>query len=119
VEAEFEASVGEPIPYAARRLRTALFEAAEERLGLTVTEVDLRVTGLLGEAGRTGAAGGFDDVREGDVREKADPTGPPGRQDSPEAAAARAAAAVRGRWLWRCVRPWRTRSRVRMDGSLR
>ncbi|MCX5202043.1 nucleopolyhedrovirus P10 family protein [Streptomyces sp. NBC_00237] len=96
VEAEFEAALGEPVPYAARRLRTALFEAAEERLGLAVTEVDLRVTGLLGEAGRAGAPGAPGDVPEEDVREKADPAGPPGRHDSPEAAAERAAAAVPG-----------------------
>ncbi|MBE4736284.1 nucleopolyhedrovirus P10 family protein [Streptomyces caniscabiei] len=37
----------EPLPATAARLRTALFTAARERLGLTVTEVDLRVTRLL------------------------------------------------------------------------
>ncbi|MEU8888419.1 nucleopolyhedrovirus P10 family protein [Streptomyces sp. NPDC048442] len=91
IEAEFEASPREPIPYAANRLRSALFTAAEDRLGLAVAEVDLRVTGLLGEA-------------LGGVREKPDPTDPPGRQPagtpgndtSPEALAARAATAVPG-----------------------
>ncbi|WP_189219814.1 MULTISPECIES: nucleopolyhedrovirus P10 family protein [Streptomyces] len=53
VDAEFRAVAGplapaaEPLPAAASRLRTALAQAAAERLGLTVTEVDLRVTGLL------------------------------------------------------------------------
>ncbi|MFI0979031.1 nucleopolyhedrovirus P10 family protein [Streptomyces sp. NPDC021093] len=96
IEAEFEASPREPIPYAADRLRSALFSAAEDRLGLTVTEVDLRVTGLLGESPKAPR----------DVREKPDPTDPPGRQrqrddapgngGSPEAVAARAATAVPG-----------------------
>lgn len=37
----------EPFPATATRLRAALATAATERLGLTVTEIDLRVTGLL------------------------------------------------------------------------
>ncbi|MGW7416317.1 nucleopolyhedrovirus P10 family protein [Streptomyces sp. NPDC054863] len=72
IEAEFEASPLEPIPYAADRLRSALFTAAEHHLGLAVTEVDLRVTGLLGEAP--------DDATERDGAERPDPAGPPGRQ---------------------------------------
>ncbi|QFZ77112.1 nucleopolyhedrovirus P10 family protein [Streptomyces fagopyri] len=53
VTGEFAASAdpsapgGEPLPAAAARLRSALAAAATERLGLMVTEVDLRVTGLL------------------------------------------------------------------------
>lgn len=41
------APAAEPLPATAARLRAALAAAAGERLGLTVTEVDLRVTGLL------------------------------------------------------------------------
>ncbi|MET8410455.1 nucleopolyhedrovirus P10 family protein [Streptomyces sp. NPDC005195] len=53
VTGEFAASAdpsargGEPLPTAAARLRSALATAATERLGLMVTEVDLRVTELL------------------------------------------------------------------------
>ncbi|MGQ4385329.1 nucleopolyhedrovirus P10 family protein [Streptomyces sp. SAS_270] len=53
VGAEFAASAdptaagAEPLPATAARLRAALAAAATERLGLTVTDVDLGVTGLL------------------------------------------------------------------------
>ncbi|MET9126574.1 nucleopolyhedrovirus P10 family protein [Streptomyces sp. NPDC004528] len=53
VTGEFAASAdpsapgGEPLPAVAARLRSALGTAATERLGLMVTEVDLRVTALL------------------------------------------------------------------------
>ncbi|MGW8061360.1 nucleopolyhedrovirus P10 family protein [Streptomyces ziwulingensis] len=50
VTADFAATVGsaaaEPLPRTADRLRTAL-AAATQRLGLTVTDVDLRATALL------------------------------------------------------------------------
>ncbi|GGZ91294.1 hypothetical protein GCM10010329_09490 [Streptomyces spiroverticillatus] len=95
VEAEFEASAAQPIPDTARRLRSALTDAARQRLGLAVTDVDLRVTGLLGEAGRGSAPdapGNVTDVRE----EKAAPAAPPGLPGSPEASAAHAATAVPG-----------------------
>jgi hypothetical protein len=48
VTAEFAATADEPLPTTAALLRTAL-AAATQRLGLTVTEVDLRVTSLLDE----------------------------------------------------------------------
>ncbi|MEV6757937.1 nucleopolyhedrovirus P10 family protein [Streptomyces sp. NPDC051214] len=47
ITAEFAAEPSEPLPEAADRLRTALFTAAGERLGLVVAEVDLSVTTLL------------------------------------------------------------------------
>ncbi|CAL9386465.1 hypothetical protein [Streptomyces atacamensis] len=47
ITAEFEAGTEEPLPAAAGRLRAALAEAAERRLGLVVAAVDLRITGLL------------------------------------------------------------------------
>ncbi|MET9431472.1 MULTISPECIES: hypothetical protein [unclassified Streptomyces] len=49
ITAEFAATggAGVPLPELASGLRTALFAACEERLGLVVTEVDLRVTALL------------------------------------------------------------------------
>ncbi|MET9800061.1 hypothetical protein [Streptomyces sp. NPDC006368] len=51
VEAEFAATSGDvPLPDLAARLRAALLAAAEDRLGLEVTEVDLRVTALLDTA---------------------------------------------------------------------
>jgi hypothetical protein len=50
VTADFAASAAEPLPAAAARLRAALAEAATQRIGLTVTEVDLRATELLDAA---------------------------------------------------------------------
>jgi hypothetical protein len=47
IGAEFEAGTEEPLPATAERLRAALAEAAENRLGLVVAAVDLTVTGLL------------------------------------------------------------------------
>ncbi|MFE4669137.1 nucleopolyhedrovirus P10 family protein [Streptomyces sp. NPDC056716] len=47
VSADFSATGAEPLPVSAGRLRGALARAASKRLGLTVTEVDLRVTALL------------------------------------------------------------------------
>jgi hypothetical protein len=53
VTAEFAATADEPLPITAALLRGAL-AAATERLGLTVTEVDLRVTSLLDETPEAG-----------------------------------------------------------------
>lgn len=104
ISAEFQAAATEPLAAAADRLRGALGSAAAERLGLVVTEVDLRVTGLLeGDAG-PGVAGG---AAPGDAA-PADPPSddgdlvdvPPGHGDEPsaddEARVARAALAVPG-----------------------
>ncbi|MEV7339951.1 nucleopolyhedrovirus P10 family protein [Streptomyces sp. NPDC093544] len=91
VSAEFTASADltapgvEPLPAMGARLRQALATAATERLGLTVTEVDLRVTGLLEEGDQKPAA-----VRPDDVRPAAVPTG------TDEAPAAMAALSVPG-----------------------
>ncbi|TXS45587.1 nucleopolyhedrovirus P10 family protein [Streptomyces sp. uw30] len=49
VTADFAATAAEPLPATADRLRALLAAAATERLGLEVTEVDLRVTALLDE----------------------------------------------------------------------
>lgn len=49
VTADFAATATEPLPTTAERLRGLLTAAATQRLGLTVTEVDLRVTALLDE----------------------------------------------------------------------
>ncbi|WP_328428643.1 nucleopolyhedrovirus P10 family protein [Streptomyces sp. NBC_00443] len=49
VTADFAATAAEALPTTADRLRELLAGAAAERLGLTVTEVDLRVTALLDE----------------------------------------------------------------------
>ncbi|MFJ4834063.1 nucleopolyhedrovirus P10 family protein [Streptomyces sp. NPDC088747] len=69
----------EPLPTTAARLRVALAEAATEGLGLTVTEVDLRVTGLPAEDQETAAVRPADvrpaDLRPADVRPAAEPTG--------------------------------------------
>ncbi|MFI6643519.1 hypothetical protein [Streptomyces sp. NPDC050504] len=49
-EAECAATLDAPLPTTAEALRRALLTAADERLGLLVTEVDVRVTELLDEA---------------------------------------------------------------------
>lgn len=46
VTADFAAASAQPLPATASRLRTALSVSARDRLGLRVTEVDLRVTDL-------------------------------------------------------------------------
>ncbi|GAA2602693.1 nucleopolyhedrovirus P10 family protein [Streptomyces lienomycini] len=62
VTAEFAAAVGptaaaaEPLPETAARLRAALADAANARLGLAAVDVDLRVTGLLDLDTATGPA---------------------------------------------------------------
>jgi hypothetical protein len=87
--AEFAATATEPFPTAAARLRSCLAEAAEDRLGLVLDAVDLRVTGML------------------DAFEPVDTGPPPESHESPaaavgseassaEARAATAAAGVRG-----------------------
>ncbi|MFE1439776.1 nucleopolyhedrovirus P10 family protein [Streptomyces sp. NPDC058739] len=49
LSADFAAHAAEPLPTTASRLRTALAAAATDGVGLTVTEVDLHVTGLWDE----------------------------------------------------------------------
>ncbi|MER5754747.1 nucleopolyhedrovirus P10 family protein [Streptomyces sp. NPDC002088] len=49
ITADFAATVSEPLPATASLVRAALETAATEGLGLSVTAVDLRVTGLLDE----------------------------------------------------------------------
>lgn len=93
ISADFTATLatGEPLPAVASRLRATLAEAATERLGLTVTEVDLRVTGLLEE----GEAGATEDD-ESDVRpdEPQRPTEPEADDESRVASAALAVPGV-------------------------
>ncbi|MET7295163.1 nucleopolyhedrovirus P10 family protein [Streptomyces griseoloalbus] len=66
--AEFAAPAAQPLPAVASLLRTALAEAAAERIGLAVAEVDLRVTELL------------------DAEPPGAPAAPPASQGEPEAA---------------------------------
>ncbi|MGY0066514.1 nucleopolyhedrovirus P10 family protein [Streptomyces sp. QTS137] len=80
VTARFAATAVEPLPATADRLRTALSRAAAERIGLVVTEVDLRVTELLdaeaGTAAGPAAAPATEGGAEADGR-AAGPTGAP------------------------------------------
>ncbi|AWW40272.1 nucleopolyhedrovirus P10 family protein [Streptomyces sp. AS58] len=68
VAADFAATAAEPLPTTASRLRTAVSTAAEQGIGLTVTEVDLRVTDLLdvtaGDAGTGEGAREAEDAGE-------------------------------------------------------
>ncbi|MGF0175734.1 hypothetical protein ACQF36_36225 [Streptomyces sp. Marseille-Q5077] len=54
IEAAFTASLGQPLPETADQLRSALLNAAAERLGLAAVTADLRVTDLH-EGPETGA----------------------------------------------------------------
>lgn len=95
IGAEFAATRLEPFPALADRLRATLSETATHRLGLHVTEVDLRITGV-------------DQPGEASPPESpATPTHPAGsgpspsesrppQEDTPEARAAAAALAVPG-----------------------
>ncbi|MFJ8196292.1 nucleopolyhedrovirus P10 family protein [Streptomyces sp. NPDC096152] len=61
VSADFAATADEPLPTTAARLRETLATAAAQALGLTVTDVDLRVTALLtGDTGEAEEAAGFE-----------------------------------------------------------
>ncbi|WP_432093824.1 nucleopolyhedrovirus P10 family protein [Streptomyces sp. bgisy100] len=53
IEADFAAAMRLPLHEAATRAREALLTAAEDRLGLTVAEADLRATDLLDEPSTT------------------------------------------------------------------
>ncbi|MFD5847948.1 nucleopolyhedrovirus P10 family protein [Streptomyces chartreusis] len=70
VTADFAATAAEPLPATADRLRALLTAAATERLGLNVTEVDLRVTALLDEDTEP------DSVRPPTPAQAAGPAGP-------------------------------------------
>ncbi|QNE78126.1 hypothetical protein F0344_29160 [Streptomyces finlayi] len=50
IEAEFSATMDQPLPAMAEALRSVLLDAARQRLGMVVTEADLRVTELLDTA---------------------------------------------------------------------
>ncbi|MCH5673053.1 nucleopolyhedrovirus P10 family protein [Streptomyces gilvus] len=88
ITADFAATTTEPLPTTATLLRTTLATAATELLGLTVTEVDLRVTELLDEEQESAEAGVSSAVRPADA-----PTAPqrptdPGTPDEDRVAAA-------------------------------
>ncbi|MDQ0962768.1 hypothetical protein QFZ66_006646 [Streptomyces sp. B4I13] len=65
VTAECAASASEPLPTTTARLRSALASTAAERLGLVVSEVDLRVTDLLGTEQVREGTGARPDVESG------------------------------------------------------
>ncbi|MGH4027349.1 nucleopolyhedrovirus P10 family protein [Actinomycetota bacterium Odt1-20B] len=92
ITADFSASASEPLPTAAERLRAALATTAADGLGLDVTEVDLRVTGLLDADEPAEAYEGGDpaDVRE--TEKEAEAPAPEGDEDR----AGQAALAVPG-----------------------
>lgn len=79
IRATLSATAGQPLPAAAAALRSALLTAAARRLGLVVSDVDLRVTELLET-----------------VPEAAAPPAEEVHGTHPEDAAGRAAAAVPG-----------------------
>ncbi|MBA9045093.1 nucleopolyhedrovirus P10 family protein [Streptomyces griseofuscus] len=104
VTADFAATAVEPLPATAERLRELLATAAAERLGLVVTEVDLRITELLEPDGR------LVEVRPPRPPAAREPT------DLPELRAAEAALAVPG--VVRLTGPGRAvRIEERTDGT--
>jgi hypothetical protein len=89
-------ATGEPLPALASRLRAALAEAATERLGLTVTEVDLRVTGLLEEGDAGVREADETDVRPDDQQQTEEPEPEPGGLHDDESRVTAAALTVPG-----------------------
>lgn len=83
---EFAATAARPVPVTASRLRAVLAEAAVERIGLSVTSVDLRVTELLDAEPAPAAAPGREEVSE--------PADPGGSEAGRVAVAARAVPGV-------------------------
>ncbi|MDX2935142.1 nucleopolyhedrovirus P10 family protein [Streptomyces ipomoeae] len=91
ITADFLASAhatAEPFPTTATHLRAALAGAATRQLGLTVTEVDLRVSGLLDTD--------EDVVHPPEDHEDHSPTEPPSPGDDEESRVAAAALSVPG-----------------------
>ncbi len=93
--AEFAATAAWPLPETASRLRTALAVTATERIGLELTEVDLRVTELLDtepptpRPGTPETHGGTDTPGGADTSTTADTAkgpGTPEAADTPESA---------------------------------
>ncbi|MGW5544258.1 nucleopolyhedrovirus P10 family protein, partial [Streptomyces sp. NPDC003998] len=91
--ADFAATAAEPLPAVASGLRRTLAAAATERLGLVVTEVDLRVTGLLDAPQPAAEARAPQPVP---AREPTDPDEARGGGPAPAAPAGSAEAARRG-----------------------
>ena len=85
VTADFATTATEPLPTTASQVRQTLATAAVERLGLAVTEVDLRVTDLL-------------DTADGQAPQVPAPQPPPAREtsDPDESRVAAAALTVPG-----------------------
>ncbi|MEU0743203.1 nucleopolyhedrovirus P10 family protein [Streptomyces sp. NPDC006134] len=110
VSADCAATVSEPLPVMAARLRAALAAAATRRLGLTVEEVDLRVTGLLEETD-TEAAPPEETAREEGARGA--PAAVPVEGDEGRAAAAALAVAGVTRLTAALGRPVRIAERAR------
>ncbi|MDB1088431.1 hypothetical protein PJ985_12735 [Streptomyces sp. ACA25] len=96
--AEFAAAADRPLPESAEHLRTALARAAEQRIGLEVSAVDLHVTGLLDEApdgtGVSGDAAGGEEAGGGEAVERAGEDAGSPAAVPPSGVAAAVAAAV-------------------------
>ncbi|WP_406727058.1 hypothetical protein WJ438_23915 [Streptomyces sp. GD-15H] len=80
IEAAFTAPLGQPLPHTADQLRSALLNAAAERLGLATVTADLRVM----------------DLRKGPETGVKSPTGARATRPAPETAAARSSLPVTG-----------------------
>ncbi|MEE4421061.1 hypothetical protein [Streptomyces bugieae] len=115
ISAEFAAVGDRPLPAVADEVRAALLEASVQGLGLVVAAVDLRVTGLLEEAGASRAGPALTTVRPEKPPVTAEPAG--AVPEGPEGIAA-AALAVSGVARLAPVLGGRTRAVRRTDGHV-
>ncbi|MFF4286746.1 hypothetical protein ACFY0R_15695 [Streptomyces sp. NPDC001633] len=115
IDAEFTAVADRPLPAVADEVRAALLEASVQGLGLVVAAVDLRVTGLLEDAGAGRAGPALTTVRPEKPPVTAEPAGVV--PEGPEALAA-AALAVSGVARLAPVLGGRTRAVRRTDGHV-
>ncbi|MFF3766600.1 nucleopolyhedrovirus P10 family protein [Streptomyces sp. NPDC001922] len=89
IEADFAAAMRLPLHEAATRAREALLTAAEDRLGLTVTEADLRATDLLDEPSPTSGGPGPAEAEPSPRRPDVDTPAPQGPASTETAGAPR------------------------------
>ncbi|MEC4017711.1 nucleopolyhedrovirus P10 family protein [Streptomyces sp. H27-D2] len=83
IEAECAVTPDHPVPATADRLREALLDCARQRLGLRISGIDLRVTGLLTDKADSGAA--TDTGRPATTAEPPEPPEPPQTVGTPDA----------------------------------
>lgn len=79
VELSFDVTADEPLPVAADRVRAAVTLASDERIGLRVTAVDVKISGLVDEVEQPGPA------RQPSAEPSREPAAGPAQRPSGEA----------------------------------